>query len=272
MQLFSVSPKAMVTSLIVNRSLILQMSKREIIGRYQGSVMGLLWSFFNPLLMLAVYAFVFSVIFKARWGVHVTNLDFAAILFSGLIIYTLFSECVGRAPSLILENVNYVKKVVFPLDILPWVSMVVSLFHAAVSFIVLLAFLLIINSASVHWMIILLPLILMPLVMLTLGFTWLLAALGVYLRDIKQGVAIVVMAMLFMSPIFYPASAFPESYMVFFYMNPLTFIIEQARSVLLWGNLPDWQGLCIYYLIATAVMWLGFAWFQKTRRGFADVL
>ncbi|MDX8395493.1 MAG: ABC transporter permease [Mariprofundaceae bacterium] len=248
------------------------MSKREVVGRYQGSIMGLFWSFFNPLLMLIVYAFVFSVIFKARWGVHVTNLDFAAILFSGLIIYTLFSECVARAPLLILENVNYVKKVVFPLEILPWVSMAASVFHACVSFTVLLMFLLIVNSASVHWMVILLPLILLPLVMITLGFTWLLAALGVYLRDIKQAVAIVVMAMLFMSPIFYPASSFPESYKVFFYLNPLTFIIEQTRNVVLWGNLPDWGGLCMYYLISMVIMWLGFVCFQKTRRGFADVL
>jgi lipopolysaccharide transport system permease protein len=248
------------------------MSKREVVGRYQGSVFGLFWSFINPLLMLGVYAFVFSVIFKARWGVGVTNFDFAAILFSGLIIYTLFSECVARAPLLILENVNYVKKVVFPLDILPWVSMVASVFHACVSFMILVMYILIVDSTKVHWMIILLPLILLPLVLLTLGLTWLLAALGVYLRDIKQAVAIIVMAMLFMSPIFYPASAFPESYKIFFYLNPLTFIIEESRGVLLWGNLPNWLGLGMYYLISILVMWLGFVCFQKTRKGFADVL
>jgi len=269
---FSITPMEIVRSMIKNGSLIYQMSKRELVGRYKGSVMGLLWSFINPLLMLAVYAFVFSVIFKARWGVHVTNFDFAAILFSGLIVYTLFSECVSRAPMLILENVNYVKKVIFPLEILPWVVIGVSLFHACVSFLILLMFLLVTNSAGVHWMVVLLPLILMPLIFFTVGLTWGLAALGVYLRDIKQAVGIIVMAMMFMSPIFYPASAFPESYRVLFYMNPLTFIIEQTRGVLLWGHLPDWQGLCVYYVVSVVVMWLGFFCFQKTRRGFADVL
>lgn len=121
-------------------------------------------------------------------------------------------------------------------------------------------------------MVVLLPLILMPLILFTVGLTWGLAALGVYLRDIKQAVGIIVMAMMFMSPIFYPASAFPESYRVLFYMNPLTFIIEQTRGVLLWGHLPDWQGLCVYYVVSVVVMWLGFFCFQKTRRGFADVL
>lgn len=262
---------AMLQSLIRNKSLIYKMSKREVIGRYKGSVMGLLWSFFNPILMLIIYTFVFSVIFKARWPGVTNNLEFAGILFAGLIVYSLFSECVSRAPSLILSNVNYVKKVVFPLDILPWITLGASLFHAFISIFVLLGFMLVLNG-SVHWTIIFFPLILTPLLLLTMGISWALASLGTYIRDIGQGIGIVVMAMMFLSPIFYPASAFPESYRIFFYLNPLTFIIEQSRDVLLWGVMPNWGGLAIYLFFSIVVAWLGFAWFQKTRRGFADVL
>ena len=261
----------MVQSLIKNKSLIYQMSKREVVGRYKGSAMGLLWSFFNPILMLVVYTFVFSMIFKARWPGVTNNLEFAGILFAGLIVYSLFSECVSRAPSLILSNVNYVKKVVFPLDILPWIALASSLFHAFISTIVLLAFMVIL-SGGVHWTVLLFPIVVIPLLLLVMGISWLLASLGTYIRDIGQGIGIVVMAMMFLSPIFYPASAFPESYRIFFYLNPLTFIIEQSREVLLWGNMPNWVGLGIYFIVSLFVAWLGFAWFQKTRRGFADVL
>jgi len=230
-----------------------------------------LWSFFNPVLMLIIYTFVFSVIFKARWPGVSNNLEFAGILFAGLIVYSLFSECVSRAPSLILSNVNYVKKVVFPLEILPWIALGSSLFHACISIIVLLAFMLIL-SGGLHWTVIFFPLIVFPLLLLTMGISWVLASLGTYVRDIGQGIGIVVMAMMFLSPIFYPASAFPDAYRIFFYLNPLTFIIEQARQVLLWGEIPDWGGLGIYFSVSAAVAWMGFAWFQKTRKGFADVL
>ena len=271
MEQFSISPVAMISGLVKNRHLIYQMIKREVIGRYKGSAMGLLWSFFNPILMLMVYTFVFSVIFKARWPGVTNNLEFAGILFAGLIVYSLFSECISRAPSLILSNVNYVKKVVFPLDILPWIALGSSLFHAFISIVVLLGFMLVL-SGSLHWTVILFPVIVLPLLLLTIGISWVLSSLGTYIRDIGQGIGIVIMAMMFMSPIFYPATAFPESYRIFFYFNPLTFIIEQSREVLLWGHMPNWEGLGIYFIVSLFVAWLGFAWFQKTRRGFADVL
>jgi len=271
MQNFSSSPKAMMSSLVKNRALIYQMSKREVIGRYKGSALGLLWSFFNPILMLTVYTFVFSMIFKARWPGVTNNLEFAGILFAGLIVYSLFSECVSRAPNLILSNVNYVKKVVFPLDILPWIAMLSNMFHAGISIIVLLGFTVALHG-SLHWTIIFFPVVVLPLLILTMGISWVLASLGTYVRDIGQGIGIVVMSMMFLSPIFYPATAFPESYRIFFYLNPLTFIIEQSRAVLLWGHMPNWQGLGIYFVVSLVFAWLGFAWFQKTRRGFADVL
>lgn len=271
MQNFSASPIAIVHSLLKNRMLVFQMAKREVVGRYQGSVMGLTWSFFNPILMLIVYTFVFSQIFGARWGEGVSQIEFASILFAGLIVYQLFSECIVRAPSLILSNVNYVKKVVFPLEILPWVSLLASLFHASINIVVLMVFYLIIHG-SISWTVVFIPVILLPLILVIMGGAWFLASIGVFIRDVGQIITVVVTAMMFLSPVFYPASAFPESYQVFFYLNPLTFVIEQVRDVALWGNLPNWSGLAIYLMVSVAVSLLGFTWFQKTRRGFADVL
>lgn len=267
------SPTAMLGSIAVHRGLILQMAYREVVGRYRGSMMGLLWSFLNPLFMLAVYTFVFSVVFKARWpgSDAQSHGEFAIILFSGLTVHALFAEVLNRAPSLIISNVNYVKKVVFPLEILPIISLAGALFHTLISILVLLLATLAITG-TLHWTIVLAPLVYAPLIILTLGLAWLLASLGVYLRDINQTIGIITTVMLFLSPVFFPVSALPESYQPLMQLNPLTFIIEQVREVLIWGRLPDWSGLTIYGLIALLVAWLGYAWFQKTRRGFADVL
>ncbi|MBS4095587.1 MAG: ABC transporter permease [Sulfuricella sp.] len=261
-------------SLWRNRSLALQMARREIVGRYRGSFLGLLWSFVNPVLMLAVYTFVFSIVFEARWGQRggagADKFEFALVLFVGLIVFNLFSECVTRAPSLVLSNTNYVKKVIFPLEILPWVSLGSSLFHAAISLVVLLIFLAAVSS--VPWTILLLPLVLAPLLVFIMGLSWLLASIGVFIRDIGQFIGMVVTVLMFMSPIFYPASALPESVRGYLFLNPLTFIIEQAREVVIWGNPPDWGGLALYLALASLVAWAGLFWFQKTRKGFADVM
>lgn len=271
MQNFLTSPAAIVQSLISNRLLVYQMTKREVVGRYQGAVMGLAWSFINPILMLAVYTFVFSQIFGARWGAGVSQLEFASILFAGLIVYQLFSECLMRSTSLVLTNVNYVKKVIFPLEILPWVSLFASLFHALINVVVLVLFYLIIHG-SLSWTAVFVPLILIPLLLMIMGVSWFLASVGVYIRDMGQIVAVIVTAMMFLSPVFYPASAFPESFQTLFYLNPLTFIIEQVRDVVLWGKMPDWEGMGIYLIASVVVGGFGFAWFQKTRKGFADVI
>ncbi len=265
---------ALVQSLWRNRQLIRQMTKREVIGRYKGSVMGLAWSFFNPIFMLMVYTFVFSEVFKSRWGTigdSGSKTQFAVVLFVGMITLTLFSEAINRAPRVILSNVNYVKKVIFPLEILPVVAMGAALFHSFISLIVLATALVIFNG-YVHWTAVFLPLVILPLVILTLGFSWILASLGVFIHDVGQTVAMLTSMLMFISPVFYPVSAVPESFRVYLMANPLTFIIEQAREVLIWGHLPDWAGLGVYTLVASIVAWLGFAWFQKTRKGFADVL
>lgn len=268
-----VSPLAVCLSFWRHRHLIWQMSRREVVGRYRGSIMGLAWSFFNPVLMLIVYTFVFSVVFKARWGVGTeeSKADFAIVLFVGMIVHGLFAECVNRAPGLILSNVNYVKKVVFPLETLSWVAMGSALFHALISLVVLIAAQLIVNFI-VPWTAVFFPVVILPLLLATMGFAWFLAATGVFVRDIAQITGIITTVLLFMAPVFYPVSALPKEYQAWLLLNPLTFIIEQARQVLIWGALPDWSGLGFYLAVSILIAWGGFWWFQKTRKGFADVI
>ena len=264
---------SLVQSLWRNRQLIVQMTKREVVGRYKGSVMGLAWSFFNPVFMLTVYTFVFSVVFKSRWGVggEESKTQFAVVLFVGMIVHGLFAEVLNRAPSLILSNVNYVKKVVFPLEILPVIAIGAALFHSLISLSVLLIAFVLFNG-YLHWTAVLAPLVVLPLVILTLGLAWMLASLGVFLRDVSQTIGIITTVMMFLAPVFYPVTALPEEMRPWIMANPLTFIIEQAREVLIWGHLPNWIGLELYTLVATLIAWSGYAWFQKTRKGFADVL
>jgi len=254
------------------RHLIWQLAKREVVGRYRGSALGLVWSFFNPLFMLAVYTFVFSVVFKARWGpAGGATTDFALFLFSGLIVYSLFAELVNRSPTLIVGNVNYVKRVVFPLEILPVVAMGSALFHASVSILVLIAFYFAIHR-HVPLSIVLLPLVLLPLVLMTLGVAWTLAALGVYVRDVAQTTGILTTALLFLSPVFYPASAVPEALRGYVFLNPLAVIIEESRKVAIHGEAPDWLALGLVGLLSVGIAAAGLYAFQRSRRGFADVL
>lgn len=261
------------SSFVRNRVLIVQMAKREVLGRYRGSIMGLAWSFFNPLLMLAVYTFFFSFVFKSRWGgeQNAGHADFAIVLFVGLIIHGLFAECINRAPMLINSNVSYVKKVVFPLESFPWIAMGSALFHAAISALVLLTLQLIIVG-SLPWTVVFFPLVVIPLIFVTLGFAWFLAATGVFVRDIGQTTGLVTSVLLFISPVFYPVSVLPHKMQVFVMLNPLTLIIEESRKVLVFGEIPDWLGLGVYSLFSVLFAWAGFWWFQKTRKAFADVL
>ena len=261
-------------SLWRNRQLIAQMTKREVVGRYKGSAMGIAWSFFNPVFMLVVYTFVFSEIFNSRWGGAGGNdskTQFAVVLFVGMIVLSLFSEVLNRAPSLILANVNYVKKVVFPIEILPVIAMGAALFHCLVSLGVLLAAFVVFNG-YLNWTAIFVPIVILPLVILSTGLSWMLASLGVFLRDVGQTIGILTTMLMFLSPVFYPVNAVPERFRLYIMANPLTFIIEQAREVIIWGHLPNWSGLGIYSAAASVVAWIGYAWFQKTRKGFADVL
>ena len=272
LQVFSTSPREMAASLWRNRALAAALVKREVVGRYRGSVMGLAWSFFNPLLMLAIFTFVFSTIFRARWaGVEESTADFAILLFVGMIMHGLFAECANRAPGLVLGNVNYVKRVVFPLEILPWVVLGSALFHAAVSLLVLLIAQVVVRQ-QLPWTVVLFPFVLAPLVFMTMGVAWFLAALGMYLRDIGQAIGIVTTALLFLSPVLFPLSAVPPALRPWLLANPLTWIIEESRNTLIFGSAPDPSAVVLMTLLGLVVAWAGFAWFQKARIGFADVV
>jgi len=267
------SPWAMLESLRTNCHLIKQLARRDIVGRYKGALIGVAWSFVTPILMLAVYTFVFSVVFKARWGGAVGDSrgQFALIMFVGMLVHGLFAEIINRAPGLVLANPNYVKKIVFPLEVLSPMVGLSALFHTAIGVVVfLLAFLVLGGNAS--WVIVFLPLVLLPLLILAVGLAWFLASLGVYIRDVGQVTGIITTVMLFLAPVFYPLENLPQNFRWVVQMNPLTFIIQQAREVLVWGRIPDFAGLLLYLFVALLVACAGFAWFQKTRKGFADVL
>lgn len=272
MRNFSITPIEMFASLWRNRELIKASTRREVLGRYRGSFLGLLWSFFNPLFMLAVYTFVFSVVFKARWNVESdSKTEFALVLFIGLIIFNLFSDAINRSSLLVLNNPNYVKKVVFPLEILPMINLLSALFHTFISLCVwLLAHLIFLGSPPVTAFY--LPLIISPFLLFVMGLSWGLASIGVFLRDISQFIGTIVVVLMFMSPIFYPATALPEEFRQLLAFNPLTPFIEQSRDALYWGKSPDFYLLGIYTLASAIISWIGFAWFQLTRKGFADVL
>ena len=269
---YSMRPHALIASVSKNRNLIISLIKREVIGRYRGSVMGLLWSFFNPVLMLIVYTFVFSVVFKARWtGGTGSKVEFALVMFTGLLLFNLFSEVLNRAPGLVINNVSYVKKVIFPLEILPLVALGAAAFHMLVSLIVWLIFFLIFFTIP-SWTALAVPLVLIPLALLTLGLAWLLASLGVYLRDVGQVIGLITTVLMFLSPIFFPVAALPEKYQGIMQLNPLTYFVEETRNLMIWGKSLDWQKWGYWTALSSLVAWLGFAWFQKTRKGFADVI
>jgi lipopolysaccharide transport system permease protein len=255
-----------------HRELIWQLTRREVAARYRGTLLGLAWTLIHPLFMVAIYTFVFREVFRARWDDSVdTAGEFALVLFAGLIVFSLLTECVTRAPALVTGNPSFVKKVIFPLDVLPWAVLGSALFHALVSF-ALLMLLWGVSHGGLPWTAIALPLPLVPLALWTLGLAWLLASCGVYLRDTTQVVALLTVALLFMSPVFYPASALPEPYRAWLWLNPLTSVIEDVRGLLFHGRLPSAAGLGVQLAVGFAVAWLGWLWFEKTRSGFADVL
>jgi len=254
------------------RELVAQLTYKDVVGRYRGSILGLFWSLFNPLLLLAVYTIAFRDILAIRWEqAGDSHGDFAAFLFVGLIMHSLFVECLNRAPLLVVENPNYVKKVPFPLQSLAWVLLGTTLFHALASALVLILFLAV-TEGGLAPTALLLPMVLLPALPMLLGMIWILAATGVYLRDTAQVTGPLATALLFLSPVFYPSTAVPPFLAPFIWLNPLTLIIEQSRLVVLQGSTPDWLSLALYLLVGCGVALLGLALFQKARSGFAEVL
>lgn len=257
---------------LLHRNLTWEMTKRDVLGRYRGANFGLLWSLISPVFMLLIYTLAFGYLLKARWpGTSGNMADFAMLLALGLIVHGFFAECMTRAPMLIVSNANLVKRIVFPLQVLPWTVVLSALFHALANSLVFV----VINYAFRGELVPtlpLLPLVLLPLGIAALGVGWLLSALSVYLRDIAQLTGVLATALLFLSSAIVPVETLPEHYRWLFRANPLTFIIDQAREVAFWGRMPDWSGLCVYAGGALVFAWLSYAVFQKLRRGFADVL
>ena len=253
-------------------SLVWELTKREVLGRYRGASFGLVWALLGPLMVVAVYSFAFGEILRSRWpGVGEDGANFALVLFAGLIVHGLFAECLARAPRLIVNRPSYVTKLIFPLEIMPWPMLLSALFHVAMNFVVFVLMHLVL-AGPVPLTIFLLPVVLFPLVVFLAGLAWFLSALGVYFRDINEITGPVSTAMLFLSSAMIPVQSLPASYQRIFHLNPLTFIIDQVRNVALWGVLPDWTGLAQFLLMGLVVSYAGCLWFQSTRRGFADVL
>lgn len=268
-------PLAPLACWLLHRDLIAQMTRKEIITRYRGSLMGVLWSLITPLLMLAVFTLVFGYALNSRWSgaglAAESKSEFAFVLFSGLIVFWMFSDCISRAPRLLLENPDYIRRRVFPVEVLPIIVLASAGFHFGVSFAVLLiAHTLLLGPppVTVLWV----PVVIAPFALLTLGLCWLLASLGVFIRDIGHGVGIVVNAAIFLSPIFYPLTIFPEAVRPFLYLNPVTLAVTELRELLFAGGTPDWPALVVYLGVSWATAWLGLTWFMKSRSAFSDVV
>ncbi|SJZ85238.1 ABC transporter permease [Consotaella salsifontis] len=259
-----------------NRTLLLRLSRREVEARYKGSFLGIAWAALMPLIMIGIYSFVFGNIMRTRWltaetGAENSVYSFAMLMFCGFILFGVFSEALARAPGLMLENTSYVKKVVFPLDILPWVVVVSSLINAGIAFLVFLA-LFVVFYGLPPLTIVLLPLVVIPVTLITLGLTYFLASFGVFLRDLRQFVPMITTALLFLSPVFYPLDAVPAQFKFLISMNPITIGVSEARDVIFWGRVPSPVEWGIYTAAGIVVAALGYAWFARTRKAFADVI
>ncbi|MEK8131085.1 ABC transporter permease [Paenibacillus filicis] len=262
-----------IKDLIKYKTIIKQFTLRELSIKYKGSVLGFSWTFITPILMLVVYTFVFSEIFNSRWsqtdnGGHV---EFALLVFCGLIVFNIFSEVILRAPTLIPSNVNLVKKVVFPLQLLIINILFATLVQAAISFTILVTGVWIFMG-GVHWTIVLLPVVILPLVLITAGVGWIVSSLGVYFKDIGQFLGVFVQALMLLSPIFYPVSLIPKNLLFIYNLNPITFVVEDVRRIIVWGQLPQWEWTISGIVIGTILLIIGYKWFMKTKGGFSDVL
>jgi lipopolysaccharide transport system permease protein len=266
-------PLGLARTLWRHHHLIQQFTRRDVEGRYRGSFLGLLWSFVNPLILLGVYTLVFGVIFRGRWGQFPNESlgYFALAVFSGLIVTNAFGECANRAAGLIVSVPNYVKKVVFPLEVLPVSVLGAALFHALVSLAVLVIANLVLTR-TVHITLLLLPVVLAPLVFLSLGTAWFLASLGVFIRDIHYAVILCTQLLPFVTPVFYPIAAVPEPFRTLIALNPLTPVVESLRAIVLWGLLPNFRDVALALVVSGLLMLWGYAWFMKTKKAFADVL
>lgn len=262
----------MLKTLYKNNYLLRQLVKKDIQQRYQGSVLGMLWSFIVPILMLVIYTFVFSEVFQAKWDINTEDkYQFALVLFCGLTAFNMVGEVMNRSTVLIVSNTNYVKKVIFPLEILPVVTVFSALFNAIISFLILIVAQLIIYH-TVSSTIYLIFLAMIPLIILCTGLGLFISAISVYLKDVGNIVSVLVTVLMYMSPVFFPLTSVPESFRGVCEANPMTYIIENFRNVVLYGKMLDWKFYGISCVVAVVVYLLGKVVFMRAKEGFADVL
>jgi lipopolysaccharide transport system permease protein len=261
------------TSLLRNRYLILQMVRREVSARYRGSVIGVLWSLLLPLIMLAVYTFIFGVTLKVRWSQDTNENwgEFAIILFTGLILHQILADCITRAPLLMIANASYVKRVIFPLEILAWTTLGAALFQGLTGFVALCVYRLAMTGA-LPWTIVLVPVIVAPFALICLGLIWMLSAIGTFVRDVAQVITFVPLVLLFLGPVLFPLSALPPTARTMVILNPLTVVVMQTRNAVLLGQMPDWSALAVYSIAALVLAWAGLYVFLRSKSAFADVL
>lgn len=257
-------------NILTYRHLVIQLISHELKARYNTSFLGFLWVLLVPLSTLAIYTFVFSIVLPSAWQ-STGSVPFAFVLFAALIPYTLFADVVNRSPTIILGHPNYVKKVVFPLYILPMVALGTAVVDSLVSIVLLLAGVLIF-SHSIPSTILLLPLAYLPLLLISLGGAWFLSSLGVYIRDLGPAVSIFTRLWFFLTPIVYPLERVPQRYLWIMKLNPLSMVVESFRNILLWGKPLNWLEWSIWVLIGTCMAIAGYFWFTRTRKGFADVI
>lgn len=267
------NPIGLAANLWRQRKLIYHMTRRDVSQRYKSTILGLMWPIVLPLVMLAVYTFIFGIVFKARWGMTPSenHFQFAVTLFCGLVMYNVFSETLGSATNIIVSNPNYVRKVVFPLEILPVVSMAAAMFHAFLGFCIMLVGA-VFSVGMPSWTILYFPLVLVTLCSLTLALAWFLAALGVFIRDISQWVTLLVQIMIYATPVFYPLDIVPEKYKWILLLNPLTQIVIDARRTILWHMPPDWGPWAVTTAVTLILMQLGYMVFMRSKGAFGDVV
>jgi lipopolysaccharide transport system permease protein len=251
--------------------LIRSLARRELVARYKGSLLGIVWAVVTPVVMIAIFTFIFAGIFNARFGARGTPWDYALYLFCGLLPWTMFQETLQQSSTTIVAHANLVKRVVFPLETLPVAQALSSLGNQMFGTLALVVATVIV-SRELHATILWLPALLVPQLIFTLGAAWLVASLGVFLRDLAQGITLVLMAWMYLTPIIYPESIVPERYRPFINLNPFTALVRSYRRVFLEGLAPDWASLAYFTAVAVVLFVFGYWWFAKTRRNFADVI
>ncbi len=270
---YSISLYSLIESILKNKDLILQLTKRNILLKYRGSLLGFIWSFLQPIIQLAIYTFAFSIVFKAKWGIeNESHFDFALILFASLNVFNLLGDVMRESPFLILNHTSYVKKVVFPLELLPIAHLLTVAFNTTISLIIFILLFAFLGASPIPMSIFMLPLILVPLMFLSLASAYFISSLCVYFRDIAQIVGNAVTVLMFVSPVFFSIDRISQKYQWLLLLNPLSHILDASRSVMIFGRYPQISYLVAYWLLSILALALGYWWFQRSRISFGDLV